>query len=70
MSEPKPIYLTDTTADYWKTVARQERQKAEDNLRLAADRANEIQELRDQLAEANKEIIRLQQLLELERSNE
>ena len=59
MSEPKPIYLNDTEADYWKKVARQERQKSEDNLRLAAERAIEIAELRQELKAARAEIARL-----------
>jgi len=70
MSEPKPIYLNDTRGDYWEKVALQERKKAEDNLRLAADRASTIQELRDELKDARREIERLTRLLELERSNE
>jgi len=70
MIEEKPIYLNDTAADYWKKVAKQERQKAEANLRLAADRATMIQELSDQLRDAKAEIARLLRLLELERSND
>lgn len=35
--------------EYWKTVADKERKRAEANLRLAAERANEIGELRQSL---------------------
>ena len=49
MSEPKPIYLNDTRGDYWQKVAEQERKKAADNLRLAAERASEIAELKQEL---------------------
>ncbi len=49
--------------DYWRKIAYKERTRADDNLRLAAERANAIQELKDQLTEANEEIERLKKLL-------
>lgn len=59
MTEQKPIYVTDTAAEYWQKVAKQERKKAEDNLRLAAERATTIQELSEELRAAKAEIERL-----------
>ena len=57
MSEPKPIYLNDTpAAKYWYRRAAQERGRANANLRLAAERASEIAELKQELDKAKKEI--------------
>jgi len=64
MSEPSPIYLNDTRGDYWQKVAEKERQKSEDNLRLAAERASEIAELRQELKAARAEVERLKQNLD------
>jgi len=50
--------------DYWRKIAYKERTRADDNLRLAAERANAIQELKDQLTEANEEIERLKGIIE------
>lgn len=51
MSEPKPIY---ETGDYWQIVAEQERKKSASNLRLAAERASEIAELKQELEKKNR----------------
>lgn len=40
---------------YWQNVAEKERKRADDNLRLAAERATMIQELKDELREAYRE---------------
>lgn len=50
---------------YWQNVVAQERKKASDNLRLAAERATMIQELKDQLTEANEEIERLKGIIRI-----
>lgn len=50
MTEVKADYST----NYWETVAKQERQKAEANLRLAAERASEIAELKKELKDKDK----------------
>lgn len=78
MTEPKPIYETNlitepaptSATSYWQKVAEQERKKANDNLRLVAERAGEIDELLRRLEDAKKEIERLTRLLELERSTD
>lgn len=62
MSEPKPIYDA-TITDYWQIVAEQERKKAADNLRLAAERASEIAELKQELQKTKTEIERLKSII-------
>ena len=57
MSEEPP------KTDYWQKVARIERKKAEDNLRLAAERASTIEELKDELKLAELETKRLRGLI-------
>ena len=65
MSEPEPIYLNDTpAAKYWYRRAAQERGRANDNLRLAAERASEIAELKQELQKTKAEIERLKQELD------
>jgi len=58
MSEPQISYSSDPSksAEYWLKVIQQERKRADDNLRLAAERASVIAELRKELEEAKKEI--------------
>jgi len=62
MTEIKPDYINAHTSpgvsapaigDYWKKIAYKEQARADDNLRLAAERANEIAELKQEL-ELNK----------------
>lgn len=60
MTEVKADYST----NYWETVAKQERQKAEANLRLAAERATTIQELSDELRAAKAMNSRLKGAIE------
>jgi len=49
-----------TPDTYWRKVAEQERKKAADNLRLAAERASVIAELRKELEEAKAKIKQLE----------
>ena len=53
MSEPKPKPIYET-GDYWQIVAEQERKKSASNLRLAAERASEIAELKQELEKKNR----------------
>ena len=57
MTEQKPIYVTDTAAEYWQKVAKQERQKADANMRLAAERGSEIADLHKTLDEVKTDYI-------------
>lgn len=68
MTEEKPIYLMDTTGEYWQKVAEKERNKAADNLRLAAERASEIEDLQTRLKDAQAEIDRLKKVIDAAKS--
>jgi len=54
--------------DYWRKIAYKERTRADDNLRLAAERANAIQELVEDLGEATKTIQELSKELGAEKT--
>ena len=66
MTEEKPTYeinlISDpapaTPASYWETVAKKERKKADDNLRLAAERATTIQELSEALRAVKADLLK------------
>ena len=64
MSEPEPIYMNDTpSAKYWFRRAAQERGRAKANLRLATERASEIQELSEELKAAKAQVDRLSEII-------